>query len=325
MNQPKLSIIVPVYNVEDHLEKCLDSLVNQTFKDIEIIVVNDESPDNSHEIIDKFAKDFPNIIKPFFKSNGGIAETRNFGLSKVQGEYFGFVDSDDYIELDMFEKMYDKAIENNSDIVVSNFLWEYPTGKKKSKEMLEGPYYNSREMIVNLFATLWNKIYKTELIREIGLTFPQGLRYEDASFLYRLAPHINQISFVDDYMVHYVQHSTSITHTHNHRVKDMIFVFDGIIKYYKNNDFYDKHEQELEYIFIKFFLGNSFLRTVQIKDKFDRNNTLKNSFDLLNNSFPNWKQNYYLNNIKSMKHKYYKTVNQKTYNLYAKFFRLIKK
>ena len=105
----KVSVIVPVWNVEKYLEKCLDSLVNQTLKEIEIIVVNDESPDNSQKIIDKYVKKYPKKIKALSQKNGGQGSARNHGLKYATGEYIGYVDSDDYIEKNMYELMYNKA------------------------------------------------------------------------------------------------------------------------------------------------------------------------------------------------------------------------
>ena len=105
----KISIVVPVYNVEKYLERCLESLTNQTLEDIEIILVNDGSIDASQTIIDKYKNRFPNKIKSFYIKNGGAAKARNFALNQVTGEYIGFVDSDDYISEEMYEKMYEKA------------------------------------------------------------------------------------------------------------------------------------------------------------------------------------------------------------------------
>ena len=107
---PKVSVVVPVYNVEKYLDKCLNSLVYQTLDDIEIIVVNDSSPDNSQDIIDKYRKAYPNKIKSFIKENGGVGDARNYVVSKCLGEYIGFVDGDDYVNLDMYEEMYSKPI-----------------------------------------------------------------------------------------------------------------------------------------------------------------------------------------------------------------------
>src|SRR5574344_2022066 len=101
----KVSVIVPVYNVEKYLPKCLDSLVNQTLQDIEIIVVNDGTKDNSQKIIDKYAKKYKNI-KSYIKENGGLSDARNYGVAKANGEYISFIDSDDYIDKKMLEKMY---------------------------------------------------------------------------------------------------------------------------------------------------------------------------------------------------------------------------
>lgn len=107
----KVSVIVPVYNVEKYLERCLNSLVNQTLQDIQIIVVNDGSPDNSQEIIDRFEKEYPDKLKGYIKENGGLSDARNYGMQFVEGEYVAFVDSDDYVDDTMYEKLYIKAIE----------------------------------------------------------------------------------------------------------------------------------------------------------------------------------------------------------------------
>lgn len=319
---PKVSIIVPVYNVEKYLEKCLDSLVNQTLKDIEIIIVNDSSPDGSQEIIDRYASLYPTIIKSYIKENGGIADTRNFGLSKVTGEYFGFVDSDDYIELNMFELMYDEAKRKEADLVSCNFYWEYPDKKVFATD---GPFENERQYLTEMIATLWTKIYKTSWFRELQLTFPTGLRYEDSSLLIRLAPHIKHFGFVDLPLIYYVQRGGSITHTNNHSVRDMLEVFKGILSYYEEQQLEQKYYPELEYLFIKYFLGSSFLRAAQIKDKVERKYVLTEGWKLLNTQFPNWKKNCYLIQKKDKKHLYFRLMNRYTYWIFAWLFSMIKR
>ena len=121
----KVSVIVPVYNVEKFIGKCLDSLVNQTLKDIEIIVVNDGTKDNSQEIIDKYVKKYPDKVKSFIKENGGLSSARNFGIEKAKGEYISFVDSDDWLNDDALEKMYNKAKKDKSDIVICDMIDHY--------------------------------------------------------------------------------------------------------------------------------------------------------------------------------------------------------
>lgn len=315
---PKVSIIVPVFNVENYLSKCLDSLVNQTLKDIEIIIINDGSTDKSRDIIDKYKKKYPEIIKSFDKPNGGIADTRNFGLKCVNAPYFTFLDSDDYIELYALEYMYEEALNSNSDVVMSDFWWTFPNYEKLTKD---GPYHTNNELLIYMFATLWNKLYRTKFIQSIDVEFPKGYRYEDASFLYKIVPFIKKWSYINKPFVHYVQRQGSITHNHNEKVKDMIFVFNDLLDFYRNRNLFEVYQYELEYLFTRFFLGNSFLRSTQIRDSNDRKNTLNMSYNILLNTFPNWKKNPYLNSP-GLKNKYYKTVNRFSYKVYSVLFHL---
>jgi glycosyltransferase involved in cell wall biosynthesis len=315
----KVSVIVPIYNAEKFLNQTLESLVNQTLNEIDIICINDGSTDSSQSIIDLFKHKYPNKIRSFSKENGGIADTRNYGLSKVISPYFGFVDSDDVVEINMFESLYNSAVMHQSDVVFSNFYWTYPDYEKESKD---GPFSSNKEIIIKMFATLWNKIYRTDFINELEVYFPTGYRYEDASFLYKVSPYIKTWSFVDEAFVHYRQTIGSITHNHNDRVKDMIFVFNDLLKFYQGRNLFDTYKVELEFLFIRFFLGNSFLRTCQIKDTNDRKKTLELSYQILSENFPSWKRNPYLKQG-GLKNKYFKTVNKWTYPLYAAIFTLI--
>lgn len=318
----KISVIVPCYNGEKYIARCLDSLLAQTFQDIEIIVVNDGSSDNSQDIIEDYQKRYPEKIKAVHQSNKGIATTRNTGLKYVTGDYIGFLDCDDYTTLDMFEKMYQKAIDTNADMVVSNFLWETEKGHRLEKE---GPYQGGLDMIVNLFATLWNKIYKREVIEQIQIQFPDNNRYEDAYFLYCIAPYMKNIAFIDESFVRYVQVGNSITHTNNEHVKNMITVFEKIVQFYQERNLWDTYKEALCYIHIKFFLGNSFLRSCRIKDKKDRKETILMGYDLLVNNFPNWHQNQYLRQKKDLKHLYFRCISRWNILLISELFHILLK
>lgn len=314
-----LSVIVPCYNGEKFIGRCLESLVNQTLQDIEIIVINDGSTDNSQDIIDSYANKYHNI-KAYKILNSGIADARNFGVSKVETPYFGFLDCDDYTDVTMFEKMYNKAIETNAQVVVSNFYWV--KGKKKKLEK-EGPYNTGKDMLIHLFAVLWNKIYDTEFVRSTNIRFPSGNRYEDAYFLYCLAPNIERLAFVDEAFVHYVQHENSITHNNNEEVKNMITIFDNILNYYAHTNRYDEYHDELEYLHIKFFLGNSFLRSARIDDKQDRDYTIQLGWNMLNDEFPDWHHNHYLKELPGLKNLYFRMVYDWNVMLFAYLFRII--
>ena len=314
-----LSVIVPCYNGEKFIGRFLESLVNQTLQDIEIIVINDGSTDNSQDIIDSYANKYHNI-KAYKIPNSGIADARNFGVSKVETPYFGFLDCDDYTDVTMFEKMYNKAIETNAQVVVSNFYWV--KGKKKKLEK-EGPYNTGKDMLIHLFAVLWNKIYDTEFVRSTNIRFPSGNRYEDAYFLYCLAPNIERLAFIDEAFVHYVQHENSITHNNNEEVKNMITIFDNILNYYAHTNRYDEYHDELEYLHIKFFLGNSFLRSARIDDKQDRDYTIQLGWNMLNDEFPDWHHNHYLKELPGLKNLYFRMVYDWNVMLFAYLFRII--
>ena len=156
---PKVSVIIPVYNVEDYIDRCLKSVIEQTLEDIEIIIVNDGSTDDSKKIIEKYINQYPNKIIYLEKENGGLSSARNFAIPYAKGEYIAFLDSDDYIEPEMYEQMYNKAIKENADLVECDFIWEYPN-KKKSDIGME--YTNKKEAIEKARVVAWNKLYRRE-------------------------------------------------------------------------------------------------------------------------------------------------------------------
>ena len=240
---PKVSVIVPVYNVEQYIEKCLESLVNQTLQDIEIIIVNDGSTDGSEEIIKKYLNKYSNKIKYLTKTNGGLSDARNYGLPYATGEYIAFLDSDDYVDNTIYEKMYNKAIEENCDFVECDFIWKYDNKEVKDCGYI---YKDKHEMLANARVVAWNKLIKKELIDNLNLQFPKGLRYEDVDFFYRLIPHIKKFGFVKEFLIYYIQRPTSIANTQNERTKEIFEVLDNVIKYYKENGFYDEYKTELE-------------------------------------------------------------------------------
>ena len=314
----KVDVIVPIYNAEKSLEQTLDALVMQSLDEIRIVCINDGSTDRSLSILESFKMRYPEKIEIYNKPNGGIAEARNYGLLQVKAPYFGFVDSDDVVEKTKFEELFLEAKRTQADLVTCDFYWSYPNYEKLAKD---GGYDSKKSLLTRVFATLWNKLYRTEFIQSIGIKFPSGYRYEDASFIYKLIPHLNQWAYVEKAFVHYRQTQGSITHVHNERVKDMIFVFEDLIHYYKSSGYYDLYSSEIEYLFIRFFLGNSFLRTCQIQDAKDRKFTLELSYDVLLRNFPNWKINPYMQNG-GLKNLYFKFMNSFTYWLSSFIFTL---
>ena len=160
---PNVSVIVPVYNVEKYIDRCLDSLINQTLEDIEIIIVNDGSTDDSEKIIKEYIKKYPQKFIYLKKDNGGLSDARNYAIPYVNGEYLAFLDSDDYIEKETYKKMYELAKKEKSDMVECDFSWDYP----KKKKIDTGIIYNGKsEMLQEIRVVAWNKLIKTEICRD---------------------------------------------------------------------------------------------------------------------------------------------------------------
>lgn len=309
----KMSVIVPCYNNEKDIRRALESCVNQTLKEIEIIVINDGSTDSSQNIIDEYVNNYPNKVFSHYKKNGGIASVRNLGISLAQGEYFGFLDGDDYAELTMYDDLYNEAKRTNADLVNSNYYWTTETNETIK---IESEFISSEDMMINLFAVVWNKIYKTSFIRGLNVNFIEGYRFEDVSFLYKIAPYVNKFGHVDKPFIHYVQREGSYVNSHNHKVKEIVYVWEDLLKYYMNNGIYNKYYDELEYLVIKFMLGQPMRSATKIKDVSDRNKTVDMLFDFVNKNFHNWKKNRILLENKSMKNLYFRTVNPFTIRLY---------
>lgn len=317
----KVSIIVPVYNVEKYVKKCIKSLMNQTLKDIEIIVVDDGSTDNSISIVEELSKE-DERIKIFHKTNGGLSDARNYGLKKAKGKYIAFLDSDDYVKSELYQKMYEKAKKEKSDMVECNFFWAYPKDANNSslKKDIGEKYNNQIEMMEKARVVAWNKLYKKEIIDNVGVEFPKGLRYEDIEFFYKLIPYIENVSFVKQPMIYYVQRKESIVNTQNEKTSDIFEVFENVFSYYKEHQFYDKYRDVLEYTYARILLCSSFKRIVKIKDKQVKSELLNKTWISLNEKFPYWKNNKILNTNLNKKKRYMLSMNRITYRIYAKIF-----
>lgn len=317
---PKVSVIVPIYNVEKYLEKCINSLLSQTLEDIQIILVNDGSKDNSGNIAREYEKNNKNRITYVEKENGGLSDARNYGLKYATGDFIAFLDSDDYIEKNAYEEMYNKAIEENADYVECDFIWEFPNKIRVDKQY---PYKNKKEMLSFVRVVAWNKLIKRQLITDNNLEFPKGLRYEDVEFTYKLIPFINKFAYVDKPFIHYVQREGSIANVQNERTAEIFTVLDNVTEFYKKNNIYEEYRDELEYNYARYLLCSSLKRMCKIKDKTIREKLLTESWKRLNSNFPNWKENVILKTVNIGKNKYMRTVNKSTYKIYSKILEII--
>lgn len=238
MNEkPVVSVIIPVYNVQDYVEKCLNSVMNQTLKNIEIIVVDDGSTDRSPSIIDEIAKT-DERIRVIHSENGGVSAARNKGLDIARGRYIGFVDSDDYIEPDMYEKMVAVAENNNCDIVQCAFFSGDidPNNIEREKAGL----YNRRQALVGSLnvvgGSVWNKIYSSGTLS--GVRFREGLNMgEDRVFAIDSYLRCNSLAVIEDILYHYVLRDGSAVHTGVSRKNiDGLVFFDYLIEEAEGDD-----------------------------------------------------------------------------------------
>ena len=317
---PKVSVIVPFYNVEGYIEKCLETLVNQTLQDIEIILVNDGSKDRSVNIVKKFQRNYPEKIVYLEKENGGLSDARNYAIPYAKGKYIAFLDSDDYVEKDMYQKMYNLAVKEESDMVECDFCWEYPDKTRKDVGEI---YHGTKEMIEKIRVVAWNKLIKKEILEDTKIHFPKGYRYEDVEFTYKLIPYIKKVSFLKEACIHYIQREGSISNSQNERTREIFDVLEHVLQYYKKIGIYEKYKTELEYIYTRYAFCSSLRRISKIQDENVQENLLKLTWNNVQEKFPNWKQNSILKTKFNAKNIYMRTINKFTFKMYATILSLI--
>lgn len=205
----KVSVIVPVYNTERFLSKCLDSLVNQTLEEIEIIVINDGSPDRAQAVINEYARRYPAKIRSFTQKNEGPSEARNQGIRCAVGEFIGFADSDDYVSPDMFERLYERAVKTKAEVVCCSFF--RTVGRTETEEILTErdevfgkSAQESPEALKFARSVVWNKLFKREFWLRGQFRFPKGQYYEDFSIIYGLLLQANKIEYIRTPLYHYL-------------------------------------------------------------------------------------------------------------------------
>ena len=235
----KVSVIVPVYNVEKLLQRCLNSLINQSLHDIEIICINDGSTDKSLEILKSFANKDKRITV-IDKQNEGPSVARNVGLEKAQGEYIGFVDSDDWVDLDFYEKLYNSAINNGADISTASIIrWRKHNTKYKIKYSEEKTYTKLQDKMdccnIPKICYIWNKLYKSTILKDEK--FKSGVYFEDVIWLPHVIKKSNIIVTTSNTNYYYrVNKSSIVKKTSNKKQQDNYLAKKQMIKFFKENN-----------------------------------------------------------------------------------------
>lgn len=299
---PKVSIIVPIYNTAPFLEKCLTSLVHQTLDDIEIICVNDGSTDTSQQIINKFLLEYPYRIKSIVKKNGGLSEARNIGLQESTGDYIAFIDSDDYVETTLYEKMYNEALKTNASMIVCGFKRVTMDGKVLSIEQDRlKKSYSSIEALTSIAPAAWNKLYKRNLWIQSQVKYPKGVWYEDLPTTVKLILYSNEIVTINEALIYYVQHPNSISYTFDNRAYDIFYVLTDIYNFYQDakmnenllytNEEWKRIEKCIEVLSLIHLIFAHLFRSASL-DGANIKEEIKRVQTYLNNYFPNWFWNF---------------------------------
>jgi glycosyltransferase involved in cell wall biosynthesis len=299
-----ISIIVPVYNSAKYLSRCLDSLLAQTFQNIEIIVVNDASQDNSIEIMKEYKERYPQkIVLIDSKVNLRQGGARNLGLKVAKGEYIGFVDSDDWVSKDMYESLYKTAAKENSDMVGSQYyIAESPEkfSVKKSdytEDLLSISGMNletkDKEKLLFQVSSIWGHIYRRSIIEDNNIYFIEKTAYEDNHFVKLYTLYIHRYSFIDKPFYYYFKNLESTVNKKNQAYQfDRLNVERTKLVEYKNRGLFEKYKYGIEIDFVKTF----YLNTIAIIfNSFDKPplDKLKEIRSELERTFPDYKNNIY--------------------------------
>lgn len=289
----KYSFVVPAYNVEEYLERCINSIICQTYTDYEIIIIDDGSTDNTGKIADRVQAQNTNKIEVVHQKNKGLGGARNSGIDVARGEYIVFVDSDDYISCNMLE-IATKFIEKNDlDIFVFDFL-------VVSDGAFEDEYADENFEMISIQRYLaecgvnaCNKIYKTSIFKDNNIRFPEKQLYEDVATTPMTALHCSNIGKVDTKLYYYYQREGSIINTNQgSRIYELHKGFDSVIEYYRNEGAFEKYSKELEYLAIIHALYYS---SVRVYLALYNTEELVKMRDYVMQMFPNYLDNDYIN------------------------------
>lgn len=297
MENFNVSIIIPAYNAENTIKNTINSLLSQSLSNIEIIIIDDGSTDNTAKIIKEFMDENPIKIKYFYQKNSGVSAARNLGIKNASGTYIGFVDADDTVDKYMYEKLYDKAFHNDADIVVCGRIDIDAEGKKivKLPKLKDdnSNIYKSPSIISDMTAFIWDKIYKTSMIKGKRLEFSKEIKYaEDFLFLFESLLETQKVSVVDEPLYYYYVRGTgAATSNFNNNILDIPKAIEKVITIAYERGLIVDIERYIWYVFVGYYI-----RRYQDFYKYDDKNLQKDIFyafyNLFEKYFYNWKETF---------------------------------
>jgi len=303
----KVSVIVPVYNVEKYIVKCISSIVNQKLKDIEIIVVNDGTKDNSIKLIkENFTDD---RIKIFNKKNGGAASAKNYGIKKAKGEFIFFVDADDFIDECLLE-MYNTALKEKTDLVICDYYKYFEDNTKDHISII--PFYdkeNKKCSVISMPGPVC-KLVKRKIVLENNIMFLENHCFEDNAIMPYLCAVCNSFSYIKKPYYYYLQRGGSALNktSYSKSWEDIFSSLNNLYKRFDDSGIISKYYNELEYIYIEYLLHAANLKFIDYKEGI---HNIKKVSKIMKEKLPKWRNNKY---YKKTNFKYKIMVNLFYYN-----------
>lgn len=293
---PKVSVIVPTYNRAKYLKKCLDSILGQTLRDIELILVDDGSTDETEEVVDNY---YDERLKYFKRENHGIGNSRNFGIKNANGAYLFFVDSDDYIESDCLEKLYKKVVSEDLDVVVSGFYNFYKDGKTdpfyipkfKNTKLSENP-----NILLDINLGPCNKLFKKELIKENNIKFPEDIKYEDMPFVVNCLKNAEKIGCLSEYLCYFLMDNVSETTVRDERIFDIFKSLDLVIDILNDECYKDILKELVVSKIANYTIQQRYQKNKKIRDRF-----IDKAFCYMKKVDQNYRKNIYFKKRKFLK------------------------
>ena len=318
--EPKITVIVPVYNVEKYLPECLDSLAAQTYPNLQVLVVNDGSTDTSPQIIADYVRRYPSLFAQLNKPNGGLSDARNFAMDKAEGEWIAFLDSDDWADPDYYAKMAE-VMKQGADVVVSDIEYFYENGQPSwimpglNPHPFDSPV--KQAFLSPMFA--WNKLYRADFFTKQQFRYPIGTWYEDIPVTMPIFAQCQKIGIQHAARIHYRQREGSIMSvTQSARLKEIFPVMKQVRDQFAAMGCSEQYHDELEYLHIehlRLYCMFRFLRSPLTKELKTMSDTVMKQF------YPHWKKNPYIQNLGWKDQLFLKTFGSLTLPLYKRVIR----
>ena len=270
----KVSVITPIYKTEQYLDKCLTTLVNQTLQDIEFVWVDNGASDECRKIIAEYTDKRPHIKIVHLPQNKGYGGAMNAGLEVASGDYIGFCDSDDWVDTDYFEKLYNAAAQNNADMAFTEYLLEYPDKQKKSEHITNLQIAESVSEKVNVLkdGAIWDKIFKRSLLNDNNIRFPEHSKsyFEDNLLLFPAAMRADKIVLINTTNYHYWQRETSVVHDVQHYDEMRSYCVDvikNLLNFTEKQNYTAAEKQNIVNFFGRSFPWKGVLRKIRLYNK----------------------------------------------------------